>query len=151
MFTEPDGSGLTVSMNATVHENSVEWVVIVRNDGHGTADSAVLSDVLGADLRFPAGTGAFEVHHALAYGEGVPTDYMPQNTRLGCQPGCTCAAAGGRQDATHATCGCVNPGNPPGPHLQQQGALVSPSRAGPSRSSSAGSRAPAWRTRSRMK
>lgn len=120
VFTEPDGSGLTVSMNATVHENSVEWVVIVRNDGHGTADSAVLSDVLGADLRFPAGTGAFEVHHALAYGEGVPTDYMPQNTRLGCQPGCTCAAAGGRQDATHATCGCVNPGNPPGPHLQQQ-------------------------------
>ena len=117
-FTDPGGSGLVARMNATVFENSVEWVVSLHNAA-GSADSAALSRVLGADLRFQAGTAAFELYHSLAYGEGVPTDYMPQSTRLGCQPGCTCAAAAGRQDGTHATCGCVNPANPPGPHMQQ--------------------------------
>ena len=71
-------------MNATVFENSVEWVVSLHNAA-GSADSAALSRVLGADLRFQAGTAAFELYHSLAYGEGVPTDYMPQSTRLGCR------------------------------------------------------------------
>ena len=117
-FTDP-ASGLVLTVNVSKYEQhpAVEWVMSFHNTG--AQNTAALTEVRAADAEFVAGTSAFELSHALAYGEGVPSDYMPQETRIGCQPGCTCDSPTGWQVPGDTTCGCVNPGNPPGPAMQQ--------------------------------
>ena len=94
----------------------------------------------------PLLTGGYELVHSLGFGEGVPSDYMRQSTLLGCQPGCTCGTSSGSQldEAPTAgnngeapgpatpdrACGCVNPGNPPGPRMQQPARITDRVRLG---------------------
>lgn len=122
-FVDPS-SQLVVTVNVTTFRESpaTEWVLEFHNAG--SLRTPTIADVFAADLEFAAGTSTFELTHALAYGEGIPTDYMAQLTRLGCQPGCTCASPTGLQVPNDAECGCINPGNPPGPSMQQPNPTV---------------------------
>eukprot|EP01046_Picozoa_sp_COSAG06_P062750 COSAG06_NODE_14282_length_1171_cov_1.140858_1_plen_249_part_10 len=117
-FTDPQsGLMLTVNLTQYLDHPAAEWVLSFTNTG--SQNTMALTEIRAVDTNFTAGTSSFELTHALGYGEGVPTDYMTQLTRIGCQPGCTCDNPTGWQVPGDPTCGCVNPGNPPGAAMQQ--------------------------------
>ena len=72
-FSDP-ASKLAVTVNVTSFRDApaTEWVLSFRNAG--AEATPALTAVAAADVEFAAGISTFELTHALAYGEGIPSD-----------------------------------------------------------------------------